>query len=206
MKKFLFYVHILKGTVILRIYFLDLSGSFWIISKVLTCDVPKKLVYVSLPFMGHMSSIVKKELTAILSPLYPYAKFNFCFKNPLTIGSLFYFKDTLPELMRSCLVYQFTCPKCNFGTYIGSTNRLFKVRIDSHIGVSHRTGRVLNNKEFSAVRNHCLKCKHRTIYKDFKILAQSQNRHSLLFLESLFIKQLSPSLNSSTTSVPLQIA
>ena len=174
--------------------------------KPVTLNVPKKQMYVSLPYMGNSSNYVKRELTLILSNLYPYVQFHFIFKNPLTIGSLFHFKDTLPELMRSCVVYKFTCPKCNFGTYIGCTNRLLKVRIDSHRGVSHRTGATLNKKENSSIRTHSQSCKHNIKYKDFQIISQAQNRNSLPVLESLFIKQLSPTLNCSISSIPLLIA
>ena len=83
---------------------------------------------------------------------------------------------------------------------------MLKVRIDSHRGVSYRTGCILNKKENSAVRSHCDKCKYVPEYKDFKILATSPNKYSLHFLESLYIKQHSPALNSSTNSVPLKIA
>ena len=127
--------------------------------KIPVHDVPKKQMYVSLPFI-YKSSNMKRELTEILSNLYPYVKFHFIFKNPLTIGSLFKFKDTLPELMRSSTVYMFSCPKCNLGKYIGNTSRLLKVRINCHMGVSHRTGSTLSKKEFSAIRNHSISCKH----------------------------------------------
>ena len=127
-------------------------------------------------------------------------------KNPSTIGSLFKFKDTLPALMQSCLVYSFSCPKCNFGAYIGSTKRLLKVRIDAHRGISHRTGCILNAKEFSPIRSHSESCHHNVQYSNFKILSKAPNLYCLPFLESLFIKQLSPNLNSQTTSVPLHIA
>ena len=167
--------------------------------------VPKKLMYVSLPYTSQHLNL-KRELSSELSKLYPYVDFKFVFKNPFTIGSIFTFKDTLPELMRSCLVYKFTCPKCNFGTYIGCTKRLFKVRIDSHRGVSHRTGCLLSSKENSAVRSHTNRCRHKIQYTDFKILAQAPNHYSLPFLESLLIKQLAPNLNTQTTSVPLHIA
>ena len=168
-------------------------------------DVPKKQLYVCLPFTSN-SQRVKQELTKILNELYPYVNFHFIFKNPFTIGSLFRFKDTLPELMRSSIVYHFSCPRCNLGTYVGCSNRLLKVRIDSHRGVSYRTGLQLSKKEFSSIRNHSHSCNHTIQYKDFKIISQSPNSYSLPFLESLFIKQLSPNLNSSTTSVPLHIA
>ena len=67
-------------------------------------DVPRKTVFVSLPYMGNFSSTVRKELTSCLSNLYPYIKFNFSF----------HFKDALPDLILSCIVYEFSCPKCNF--------------------------------------------------------------------------------------------
>ena len=167
--------------------------------------VPKKTMYVSLPFLNDSIS-VKRELDTVLNKLYPYVDFKFVFKNSLTIGSLFHFKDVLPELMRASLVYLFSCPKCNFGTYVGCTNRMLKVRIDSHRGVSHRTGSVLRTQEHSAIRSHSTTCRHSIQYKDFKILSYAPNHYSLPFLESLLIKQHSPTLNSQTTSVPLHIA
>ena len=147
-----------------------------------------------------------KELETIFKKLYPYVEFKFIFKNPLRLGSLFRFKDTLPETMRASVVYQYTCPKCNFGTYVGCTRRLLKARIDSHRGVSHRTGLPLSHKENSPVRQHSLSCRHNLNYNNFKILSQSSNLQSLPILESLFIKQLSPHLNNQTTSVPLYIS
>ena len=83
---------------------------------------------------------------------------------------------------------------------------MLNVCIKSHTGVSHTTGNSLGNKENSSVRDHYFKCRYKIQYKNFKIFAQSQNKHSLLFLESLFIKQLSPTPNTSTTYVPLKTA
>ena len=127
-------------------------------------------------------------------------------KNPKTIGSLFRFKDTLPTLMRSLVVYRYSCPRCNLGTYIGSTKRMLKVRADSHRGVSHRTGINLKRKEFSNIRDHAYKCKTRISYENFEIVAQATDQTSLLILESLSIKQLVPTLNNQSSSVPLHIA
>lgn len=156
--------------------------------------------------MGNFSVHVKKELITCLDKLYPYASFKFIFKNPLTITSLFRFKDSLRELMRSNVIYKFNCPKCNSGTYVGCTQRMLKVRIDSHRGVSHRTGNILAKKENSAIRSHCSSCRHRIKYDDFKILAHAPSKYALPFLESLFIQQLNPTLNGTTSSIPLKIA
>ena len=127
--------------------------------KINTYNVPKKQMYVSLPFTVNYNDI-KHKLTNVLLEIYPYVDFKFVLKNPLTIGSMFNFKDTLPELMRSSIIYKFTCPKCNLGTYVGYSSRLMRVRIDSHRGVSHRTGSNLNKKQFSAIRSHSYKCNH----------------------------------------------
>ena len=168
--------------------------------------IPKKVIYVSLPYVGIYNKCLKQELTKTLSTLYPMANFRFCFPNPFTIQNLFKFKDSLPELMQSQVVYKYTCPKCNLGTYIGSTERMLRVRIDSHRGVSHRTGCDLNTKEASAVRSHSDKCTKLLKYQDFKILAKANNSQDLLILESLFIKSNIPHLNNDTSSTPLYIA
>ena len=173
--------------------------------KPLILTVPKKVLYISLPYSIDADKM-KRELIKVLSHLYPYVDFRFVFKNPLTIGSLFSFKDSLPELMRSSVVYKYVCPKCNFGNYVGCTKRLLKVRIDSHRGVSHRTGCTLKTKEHSNIRSHSYSCKHNISYTDFKIIASTTNSHHLPILESLYIKQLVPELNNQTTSIPLHIA
>lgn len=71
--------------------------------KSVVCTVPKKIMYVSLPFTND-SVLIKGKLLSLLSHLYPYADFRFTFNNPLTIGRLFRVKDTLPEFMRTCIV------------------------------------------------------------------------------------------------------
>ena len=119
---------------------------------------------------------------------------------------MFSYKDKLPTLMRSLVVYCFSCPKCNIGKYVGATKRLLKVRINSHQGVSHRTHEQLKNKEFSNIRKHCKKCNISVNYDDFEIVAQAQNQQSLYILESLTIKQLVPSLNDQSSSTVLHVA
>ena len=101
------------------------------------------------------------------------------------------------------VVHYFSCPKCKVGKYVGATKRLLKVRIDSHHGISHRTGCSLKTKEFSSIREHCQKCKTLFSYDDFKIISQATNEYSLPILESLYIKQLVPSLNGQTSSTVL---
>ena len=108
--------------------------------------------------------------------------------------------------MQSKVAYLFTCPKCKVGTYLGATKRLLKVRVDSHSGVSYRTGCPLNKKEFSNIRDHCNKCKSKITYDCFKVVGRAMDDTSLPLLESLLIKSFVPSLNGQCSSTNLYIA
>ena len=108
--------------------------------------------------------------------------------------------------MTSSVVYKFNCPRCDLGTYVGSTRRLLRVRIDCHRGISYRTGCKLSNPEYSNIREHTKKCKHNIRYEDFEILGKASNDQELAILESLCIKQLVPHLNSQTSATPLYLS
>ena len=167
-------------------------------------SVPKLLMYASIPYVH--SNIFKIELKKVITKMFPALDIRLVSRNTKTISSLFSYKDKLPALMQSLVVYCFNCPKCKIGKYVGATKRLLKVRINSHQGVSFRTHDPLKTKEFSNIRDHCNKCNISVTYDDFKIVAQAQNENSLSILESLTIKQLVPSLNSQSSSTVLYVA
>ena len=166
--------------------------------------VPKLPLFASVPlvnkhsFYTELHKIIERHIPAISLKLIP--------KNPLTIGSLFPPKERLGSLMTSNVIYRFNCPRCDLGTYVGSTRRLLKVRIDSHKGISYRTGVKLTNPEFSNIRDHTTKCKHEINYKDFEIIGKASNDHLLAVMESLFIKQIVPHLNTQTSATPLYLS
>ena len=147
-----------------------------------------------------------KNLAKLIKHHFPALDLKLVPKNPLKLGSLFKFKDKLPMLMQSKVAYMFTCPKCKVGTYLGATKRLLKVRVDSHLGISYRTGCTLSRKEFSNIREHCNKCRSKFSYDCFKIVGQTMDEASLFVLESLLIKKLVPSLNGQGTSTTLYVA
>ena len=163
--------------------------------------VPKLSFFTSVP-MVH-DKCFYKDLRKIINKYIPAIELKLIPKNPLTIGSLFRYKERLSPLMTSGVTYQFNCPRCDLGTYVGSTRRLLKVRIDCHRGVSYRTGCKLSNPEFSNIREHTIKCKHNINYNDFKILGKASNDQLLNIQESLFIKQLVPKLNTQSSAIPL---
>ena len=167
-------------------------------------SVPKLPIYVAIPYIKDTTFQVK--LRQIVSKYFGAVDLKLIPVNPLKIGSYFKAKEKLQDLMTSGVIYKYSCPRCNRGTYIGSTRRLLKVRIDAHRGVSYRTGSNLTNPEFSCIRNHSKQCRSKIRYDNFKIISRASSDLSLSILESLTIKRLVPSLNTQTTSTPLYIS
>ena len=148
----------------------------------------------------------KKKFANTIQSKFGAIKVNLIPINPLTIGSLFNYKDRLCPFMSSGCIYMYKCPKCNLGNYIGSTKRLLKVRIDSHRGVSHRTGSKISNPEFSNIRNHSKICKTSINMNDFSVIGRVPNCKELPILETMMIKRLVPSLNTQTSAVQLYLS
>ena len=121
--------------------------------------VPKNIKYISLPFYGHISFTIRKELTKLLQEYYPQIDFRFIFTNKHTLGSYFHVKDRLPSPLCSNIIYQFSCSSCK-ARYIGSSIRNFKIRILEHKGLSFRTLRPLSKAPHSEIHEHAISHNH----------------------------------------------
>ena len=209
MSKFHFEIEKLKKILLLNGYsnkFIDkcifhfLNKLF--IKKPSVVTVPKKQLYIVLPFLGKISAIVKSGLVKSLHKRLPFCKIRVVFKTTNRLKNYFSFKDTISEPLRSCQIYNFTCGSCN-ASYHGKTFRHMKVRVSEHQGVSPRTGKLLKGTLSTSVRDHMLVCDHKVSWEDFKILGRESNHWLLEIKESLFIKRDKPSLNKNTYSQEL---
>jgi hypothetical protein len=169
-------------------------------------NVPRDRKYLSFPYLGNDSKRLEKDLSRCLSRFFPTTEFKFAFTNSLKIGNFFPFKDRLPDSMRSSVVYQFQCPRCERGSYIGSTSRMLRVRVSEHLGFSYRTDIPFSNPEASPITAHAATCKIVPKAEHFKIIDQASDHQGLLILESLRIKEGSPHLNRDRTAYPLLIS
>ena len=163
--------------------------------------VERQKVFVEIPFVGKDNSL--SQLRKSLNFFYPQIEFSFFFRPTKTIGSFLKCKDRLPEEMRANIIYKYSCDSCQ-GTYIGSSIKQAKIRFHQHFGLSHRTSLPLNNPTHSNIRNHCLECDHQMKFSNFSVIDQTYSS-DLRILESLYIKKLTPNLNSDQSSRPLQI-
>ena len=106
--------------------------------KVVVPNVPKRNVFVKLPVLGSTSFQIRKKLQKLFSDKLTSCNLKIVFTSPVRAKSFFTFKDKLPKILHSGLVYQYKCGGCN-STYYGKTKRHFKVRICEHLGISHLT-------------------------------------------------------------------
>jgi hypothetical protein len=172
--------------------------------SLIVSSVPKKLVYISLPYIGYYQNrFLRNEFNTLIKRHYPQLDLKLIFKNNFSIDSFFRVKDRMPALLQSNVVYEFKCSQCQ-ATYCGETTRHLQSRIAEHKGLSVRTGRTLSSPPYSAIREHSLSNDHPIRNDSFKIVAQT-DKHWVRTLESIVIHRLSPSLNDSAASVPLHI-
>ena len=122
----------------------------------------------------------------------------------LKLHTLFKFKDSLDQKIRSDSIYRYTCRNCNL-TYYGKTYRHFFTKAAEHMGISNLTEKRVKNMKESAVSDHHLQCDYVISFGDFDVLASDTNNFRLLIKESLLIKRDKPILNRTIKSFPLKL-
>ena len=174
------------------------------VDKPLIPTVEKMNIYSSIPFLNSSDNrSVYKDIQKIVNDFFPQINLKIVFKNSHTVGSYFKFKDSIPDLLCSNVVYKYSCAQCS-ATYYGETTRHISTRIAEHKGLSVRTGKPVTNPLNSSIRNHSLETGHDIPNSSFSIVF-STNSHNLRVSESILINQNSPSLNNTESSIPLNI-
>ena len=85
----------------------------------------------------------------------PSCQLRFITRSTRRLRNIFHFKDVLPNVLRSYVVYRFKGMDCN-ALYYGKSNRHFYHRACEHLGVSHVTGKRYKTSKSSAVFVHLL--------------------------------------------------
>ena len=169
-------------------------------------NVPKRNVFVKLPFLESTSFQIQKKLQKLLSDKLTSCNLKIVFTSPVRVKSFFTFKDKLPEMLLSGLVYQYKCGGCN-ATYYGKTKHHFKVRICEHLGISHLTEKKvkIDNNKLAAIQEHLLCCNYCLFFEDFSILTRESNEFKLKIMESLLIARDKPIPSKADSSLSLEL-
>ena len=170
--------------------------------EVLNFDVPKAKLYFSCIYLGDISRNVIKDLKTLIGNSYPQVNVQFIFKSHSTIGGHFCFKDKQPKLLKSNLVYKYTCERCK-AFYIGQTSQQLAARISEHSGISCRTGKVSSCEPKSDVYAHSKLCQVHVVPENFVILDTLPSENGLCILESLHQKIKKTQIGVQQKSTPL---
>ena len=161
-----------------------------------------KFVRIVLPFWGKLSLDLKRELLASSRKILPKdLKLQVIFKGQNSLSHLFRFKDKIPLLLNSHVIYKYQCSCCS-ASYVGLTRRHILTRWSEHMGVSPYTGKHVAGQT-GDVRSHMLHCKTKVALTDFQILERDNMHSNLRIKESLLIQKTKPSLNKDGASTPL---
>ena len=169
-------------------------------------NVPKRTVFVKLPFLGSTSSQIRKKLQKLFGDKLTPSNLKIVFTLPVSVKSFFTLKDKLPKMLLWRLVYQYNCGGGN-GTYYGKTRCHFKVRICEHLAISHLTEKKvkIDNNKLTAIQEHLLCCNFSPSFEDFSILIRESNEFKLKIMKSLLIARDKPILNKVDSSLPLAV-
>ena len=149
-----------------------------------------------------MFQFVKTSLTKTMNKDMKFCKLRVIFQTNNRLKNNYHFKDSVPEILWSNLIYKFSFGSCT-ASYIGNTYRHFKVRVSEQQGVSPRTSKPVKGTLSTPVRDRMLVCDHKVVHEDFKFLSNESNRYLLELKESLFVKRDKPSRNKNLYSQEL---
>ena len=149
---------------------------------------------------------IRKKLQNLFNDKLTSCNLKIVFTSSVRVKSFFTFKDKLPKMLLSRLVYKYKCGGCN-ATYYGKTKHHFKVRICEHLGISHATGKKAktDNNKLTTIQEH-LCCNYPPSYEDFSVLTREINDFKLKIMESLLIAHDKPCLNKADSSLPLELS
>ena len=167
-------------------------------------DVPRKTVYLELPYVGYQSKQMIREVKRLAEKFFPQINPIFYSRNSNKLGRIFRKDLTQTDVfMESCVIYKYNCDCCQ-QSYIGSTMLQMFIRVHKHKGTSFRTNRHLAKPELSAIRSHCTSNDHPLKSANFSVIDKC-NKLDIRVLESLYIHRTKPDLNNYQTAEKLQI-
>ena len=120
--------------------------------------VPKKTLFLVLPYLGPLSLETRTKLKKSLKGILNCCKLEIVFKRQNKLAKAFRFKNRITKELTSGVVYKFQCGFCN-EPYYGECVRHLNVRIGEHIRISPLTKKKVKPKVI-AVSDHLLLCNH----------------------------------------------
>ena len=144
--------------------------------EIRTCLTKLSSTFLSLSLAHTLSSNCE-----IMFLCFPTRCVRFIFQSGRRLSGFFSFKDRIPKLMRSRIIYKYSC-QCYRALYFGQTRRHFHTRISEHMGVSPLSGKKLAKNSLSSVLAHSQQSLHRISPDDFTIISSCRSNSNFELL------------------------
>ena len=177
----------------------------WVyILKEKVSTVEKKPLRLVLPYLGNISLQTRIKLQESIKGVLNCCKLQIIFKSQNKLRNNFHFKDPVPQILTSGVVYKFQCGLWNEFSY-GEGVRNLAIRSGEHISISPLTKKTVHHRKGSAVYHHLLNCNYSPTFEDFSVLCYDNKKYLLELKESLLIMRDRPSMNQNVPSAPLYL-
>ncbi len=113
--------------------------------KVSVLSCAGRPILLVLPFVGVHSIHVRDRIVKLFRRVFPQCEVKVVFKCTKRLSNFFPFKDKIPHVLKSHVVYRFQCSSCTTASYVGKTVRHIATRACEHAGISELTGIVRKN-------------------------------------------------------------
>ena len=154
----------------------------------------KIVCYYKLPFIGSYSNNTKKKISELCKRFCKQTNIKVVF-SPFKICDLFSAKDSLPNALKSYVVYKFTCAGCQ-SCYVSETKRHLPARLKEHLETDSKSHIFQHLKDNPSCRDVCdTSC--------FKIIDHASSPFRLKVKEALHIQWLKPVLNKQQKHVSI---
>ena len=164
-----------------------------------TSEQAPNTFYFKLPYIGYFSSIAQKCIRRLSHFYCNNANIVLAFSS-FKVGSLSSVKDPVPNGLRSCVVYKFSCAGCA-ACYVSETTQHFNTRVREHLETD-RASHIFKHLESSSVfRSACSR-------DNFAIIDQASSWFALKIKEALHIlfSWDKPTLNAQVKHVNLKLS
>ena len=157
-----------------------------------------------LPYLGTISLQTRTKLQRSIKEVLNCCKLQVIFKIQNKLCNNFRFKDPIPQILTSVVVYKFQCGLCN-ESYYGECVRHLAEGNGEHIGISPLTNKRVQPRKDIAIYHHLLNYNYSATFEDFSVLCHENKKYLLELKESLLIMRDRPPMNRNVRSAPLYL-
>ena len=157
-----------------------------------------KTHFYKLPYVGRFSKIAQTKLRKLLKR---YCKADLDVKlvfSTFKLRNMFSVKDSVPQSLRSRVVYNFSCAGCN-ASYIGETTRHICARVREHL-LSDKSSHVYRHLQSSRA------CHDSCTVECFTILDSAVSKFQIKIKVAMHIKWENPTLNQQLKHLELSLS